>query len=83
MNRAIAGALVAWAACGANPADELACPANVPADLAPGADQSLVMILHGRGVQTYGCKDGAWTFLLPTALTQTEMIAFHSIRIFR
>lgn len=48
--------------------------AQVPAHLAPGANESLAMVVPARGVQIYECrarKDGAgyeWAFVAPDAV---------------
>jgi hypothetical protein len=51
-----------------------ASSAEVPTQLKPGANESLAMVLHARGVQIYECrtkKDAAgeyeWTFVAPEA----------------
>lgn len=52
-------------------ADDLgtrACPANVPASLAPAADQDLAFVLRASGVQEYTCNGSAWVFVAPDAL---------------
>ena len=47
------------------------CPAGVPPELAPAADQGLAFVLHATGVQKYTCASGAtgftWTFVAPEA----------------
>jgi hypothetical protein len=50
-----------------------ACPSNVPAALAPAADQDLSFSLDATGVQIYTCATTAaggyaWTFVAPDAL---------------
>ncbi|HET9990547.1 MAG TPA: DUF3455 domain-containing protein [Kofleriaceae bacterium] len=49
-----------------------ACPANVPATLAPAADQDLAFALDATGTQNYKCAATstgyAWTFVAPEAL---------------
>ncbi|MBV8757024.1 MAG: DUF3455 domain-containing protein [Deltaproteobacteria bacterium] len=65
------------AACAANApettsttADDLsthACPDNVPAALAPAADQDLAFVLRASGVQEYTCNGTAWVFVAPDA----------------
>lgn len=52
-------------------ADDLsthACPANVPAALAPAADQDLAFVLRASGTQNYTCNGTAWVFVAPDAL---------------
>lgn len=44
-----------------------ACPAGVPAALAPAADQTLKFSLTGTGVQIYVCNGAAWTLFGPQA----------------
>ena len=45
-----------------------ACPAGIPATLAPAADQDLAFALDARGVQKYSCNAaGAWVFVAPDA----------------
>jgi len=44
-----------------------ACPASMPAGLAPAADQDLAFTLHATGVQIYSCTNGAWAFIAPDA----------------
>ncbi len=48
-----------------------ACPAGVPATLAPAADQHLAFVLGASGVQKYVCAatatGHAWTFVAPEA----------------
>ena len=45
-----------------------ACPAGIPAALAPAADQDLAFGLDARGVQKYTCSAaGAWVFVAPEA----------------
>ena len=44
-----------------------ACPANVPAALAPAADQDLAFVLRASGVQEYTCNGTAWVFVAPDA----------------
>lgn len=45
-----------------------ACPAGVPASLAPAADQDLAFALDATGVQKYACNtSGAWAFIAPEA----------------
>jgi hypothetical protein len=45
-----------------------ACPAGIPAKLAPAADQDLAFGLDARGVQKYTCNAaGAWVFVAPDA----------------
>lgn len=49
-----------------------ACPANVPAALAPAADQDLSFYANATGVQKYTCNATAaggyaWTFVAPDA----------------
>lgn len=52
----------------AEQAVKLACPAGVPAAIAPAADQDLAMITYAVGVQKYTCNAaGAWTFVAPDA----------------
>ncbi len=44
------------------------CPADVPASLAPAADQNLAFYLPAIGVQEYTCNAaGAWVFVAPDA----------------
>ena len=64
-------ALAVVAACSPAP-PEVACPATVPAALAPTADQDLAFVWHGEGVQIYACANGAWTFALPRAALTTR-----------
>lgn len=45
-----------------------ACPDNVPAALAPAADQDLAFALRASGVQEYTCNGTAWVFVAPDAL---------------
>lgn len=45
-----------------------ACPDNVPAALAPSADQDLAFALRASGVQEYTCNGTAWVFVAPDAL---------------
>jgi len=49
-----------------------ACPANVPASLAPAADQDLAFALDASGTQNYACQATAtgyaWTLVAPDAL---------------
>jgi len=52
-------------------ADDLsarACPDNVPASLAPAADQDLAFALRASGTQNYTCNGTAWVFVAPDAL---------------
>jgi len=44
-----------------------ACPANVPASLAPAADQDLSFVLDATGTQNYTCTSSGWTFVAPDA----------------
>lgn len=45
-----------------------ACPAGIPAKLAPGADQDLAFVLDAIGTQNYGCTAaGAWALVAPDA----------------
>ena len=44
-----------------------ACPANVPASLAPAADQDLSFVLDASGTQNYTCTSSGWTFVAPDA----------------
>src|SRR5438067_9066425 len=44
-----------------------ACPAGVPASLAPAADQDLSFTLDAVGVQIYHCTGTAWTLYAPDA----------------
>ena len=45
-----------------------ACPAGIPATLAPAADQDLAFVLDARGTQNYACNAaGAWVFVAPEA----------------
>jgi hypothetical protein len=44
-----------------------ACPANVPASLAPAADQDLSFVLNATGTQNYTCTSSGWTFVAPDA----------------
>ena len=49
------------------------CPANMPAGLAPGADQALFRVYPAEGVQIYRCTAAAngtysWVFDVPDAL---------------
>jgi hypothetical protein len=44
-----------------------ACPANVPASLAPPADQELAFVTSASGVQEYTCNGTAWVFVAPDA----------------
>ena len=43
------------------------CPDNVPASLAPAADQDLAFVLAASGVQEYTCNGTAWVFIAPDA----------------
>jgi len=43
------------------------CPAEVPAQVVPAADQDLAFALEAEGVQSYACADGAWVFIAPDA----------------
>jgi hypothetical protein len=43
------------------------CPADVPAELTPAADQDLAFVLDATGVQKYACVGGAWQFIAPEA----------------
>lgn len=43
------------------------CPAEVPTDVVPDADQDLAFALEAAGVQNYACADGAWVFIAPDA----------------
>lgn len=49
-----------------------ACPANVPAAIAPAADQDLAFALDASGTQNYACQATttgyAWTLVAPEAL---------------
>jgi hypothetical protein len=47
--------------------DREECPDNVPASLAPAADQDLAFTLDASGVQIYSCNGTAWTFVAPDA----------------
>jgi len=48
--------------------DADACPAGVPAALAPAADQDLAFALDAVGTQNYHCSDlGTWIFDAPAA----------------
>lgn len=49
-----------------------ACPANVPASLAPAADQDLAFVLAASGVQEYTCNGTAWVFIAPDAQLYPE-----------
>ena len=45
-----------------------ACPAGIPAKLAPNADQDLAFVMDAVGVQKYACyAAGAWVFVAPEA----------------
>ena len=44
-----------------------ACPANVPASLAPAADQDLAFVLNATGTQDYTCTASGWSFVAPDA----------------
>ena len=48
-----------------------ACPDNVPAAIAPAADQDLAFVLAAKGTQNYACRatatGAAWTFVAPEA----------------
>lgn len=44
-----------------------ACPANVPATLAPAADQDLSFVLNASGFQDYTCTATGWSFVAPDA----------------
>lgn len=44
-----------------------ACPDNVPAALAPAADQDLAFVLRASGSQIYTCNGTAWVFTAPDA----------------
>lgn len=52
---------------GAQQIDKNACPADVPAALAPAADQDLAFDLNAIGVQKYTCNGTAWVFVGPQA----------------
>lgn len=47
------------------------CPAGIPSELVPAADQDLKFVLHATGVQKYTCAATAtgfaWTFVAPEA----------------
>ncbi len=50
-------------------------PPTVPGDIAVPAGYELLFMNHARGVQTYECLNGQWTFRAPRALLfdpQTE-----------
>jgi uncharacterized protein DUF3455 len=49
-----------------------ACPANVPAALAPAADQDLAFVTAASGVQEYTCNGTAWVFVAPDAQLYPE-----------
>jgi hypothetical protein len=40
---------------------------QVPAELSPGANQSLAMVVPAKGVQIYECREGKWAFVAPDA----------------
>jgi len=44
-----------------------ACPADVPAAIAPAADQDLAFAVAASGVQEYTCNGTAWVFVAPDA----------------
>jgi hypothetical protein len=54
-----------------------ACPAGIPATLAPAADQHLAFVLDAIGVQKYSCNAlGAWVFVAPDADVYHDNQAF-------
>ena len=54
-----------------------ACPAGIPAALAPAADQDLAFALDATGVQKYTCSAaGAWVFVAPEADVYRDGVAF-------
>ena len=40
---------------------------QVPANLEPGGNESLALIVPAKGVQIYECRDGKWAFVAPDA----------------
>jgi hypothetical protein len=40
---------------------------QVPENLAPGANESLALVVPAKGVQIYQCRDGKWAFVAPEA----------------
>ncbi|HEX6154773.1 MAG TPA: DUF3455 domain-containing protein [Burkholderiales bacterium] len=40
---------------------------QVPANLEPGANESLALIVPAKGVQIYECRDAKWAFVAPDA----------------
>lgn len=49
------------------PAPDLICPAIVPPEITPAADQDLAFVLSAWGVQRYTCTAAGWTFVTPDA----------------
>jgi hypothetical protein len=90
-------AALAFAGCGASPEPEavgdvsqadsegpIACPAEVPAALAPAADETLAFALAATGVQIYDCKTTVtghgWVFRAPDAVlfdSDGEVVGSH------
>ncbi len=65
-------ALALFAACtpptaAPRPEPDLTCPATVPPEINPAADQDLAFILSAWGVQRYTCTAAGWTFVTPDA----------------
>ncbi len=63
------------------PAPDLICPATIPPEITPAADQDLAFVLSAWGVQRYTCTAAGWTFVTPDAdlfaLGVTGLVVHH------
>jgi hypothetical protein len=61
----VLGHVISWPS--AVSANEGVLPTNVPTDIEVPAGNVLLFWNHAKGVQTYECTDGKWTFRAPRA----------------